>query len=395
MKIVWVTRSFLDYRIPVFQALDKLIGGQLVLLFSGDYVPAGVQAKARAVLGDRAIALSGEWRLGAEDREFMANRNISLRYQPGLGKKIREFQPDVMVADGFFKWTFPCLLERRRRGTPLAVCYERTANTERGIQWYRKIYRRWALGAIDAMCCNGRLSAEYVQSMGFPADRITRGHMAADTDGMASACAAVPPSEISALRRELNLTGSVFLYVGRLIPRKGLEQLLVAWAGMSQKTRGQAVLLLAGDGPERPKLEAFCREHGLDNVRFAGAVAYDRIAVFYALADFFVIPTLEDNWSLVVPEAMACGLPILCSTYNGCWPELVKEGQNGWVFDPLNAENTQRVLETALAAAKRLPSLSEASRRIIAEHSPARAAREILHACRLAARQSPPKDITL
>ena len=61
------------------------------------------------------------------------------------------------------------------------------------------------------------------------------------------------------------------------------------------------------------------------------------------MSDVFVIPTLEDNWSLVVPEAMACGLPIACSIYNGCHPELVKKDENGITFDPLKKES---IIET-------------------------------------------------
>ena len=48
------------------------------------------------------------------------------------------------------------------------------------------------------------------------------------------------------------------------------------------------------------------------------------------------MPTIEDNWSLVVPEAMACGLPVATSIYNGCYPELVNKNLNGMVFDTFN-----------------------------------------------------------
>ena len=80
------------------------------------------------------------------------------------------------------------------------------------------------------------------------------------------------------------------------------------------------------------------RELQLSNVLFTGAIPYEDTALYYSLADIFVMPSLEDKWSLVVPEAMSLGLPILCSIYNGCWPELVREGENGWVFDPQKPE---------------------------------------------------------
>ena len=108
------------------------------------------------------------------------------------------------------------------------------------------------------------------------------------------------------------------------------------------------------------------------------------MALYYAAADVFIIPTLEDNWSLVVPEAMACGLPILCSRYNGCWPELVKEGVNGWVFDPFDINDMLRVFRAASDAGDQLKKMGDRSHEIVEAHSPENAARSILSACEIA-----------
>ena len=48
---------------------------------------------------------------------------------------------------------------------------------------------------------------------------------------------------------------------------------------------------------------------------------------------------IEDNWSLVIPEAMACGLPVATSVYNGCHVELIHEGENGITFDTYKQES--------------------------------------------------------
>ena len=76
-----------------------------------------------------------------------------------------------------------------------------------------------------------------------------------------------------------------------------------------------------------------------------GRVPYDEVHKYYAAADVFILPTLLDNWSLVVPEAMACSLPVATSIYNGCHPELIIEGENGTVFDPLREESLLRALD--------------------------------------------------
>ncbi len=446
LKIAWVTRSFLDYRIPVYRALDELAGGGLHLIYSGDYVPQSVQDKALMVLGDRALGLRGEWKIGLEDRAFMANRNFSIRFQPGLLKIIRHLQPDVLVCDGFFKWTFPALLHRIRHGTPLVVLYERTAHTERRAQWIRTAYRRFALRYTDAMSCNGRLCREYSMSLGFPRERITLGQMAADTEGMAQSAGRVPESEIRRLRQKWGAeeggqrTGGgrlVILYVGQLNKRKGIAEMLNGWEVFQRTEDGQrrtenggrraedggrqtetstcrlplpasarATLVIVGEGPERESLEQSAGRREL-SVQFVGAVDYDKLAPYYAAADAFIIPTLEDNWSLVVPEAMACGLPILCSKYNGCWPELVQEGRNGWLFDPLDWRDIARVLEACLrasmtptaaisafsfplsASAERvlssvLRTMGQESRKVLRDHTPPTAADSIYRACEIA-----------
>ena len=179
------------------------------------------------------------------------------------------------------------------------------------------------------------------------------------------------------------LYGTVFLYVGRLIRLKGLSELLAGWERFTHSSRDKVTLLLVGEGPEQGSLERFCRDHSLENVRFAGPVDYDGLAEYYRCADLFIIPTLEDNWSLVVPEAMACGLPILCSRYNGCWPELVTAA-NGWIFDPLHAGDVHRVLTQAMAARERWGPMGKCSRTIVGTYTPSWAAGVIHEGCLLA-----------
>jgi len=174
--------------------------------------------------------------------------------------------------------------------------------------------------------------------------------------------------------------------VGGLVPRKGVAELLRAWTVLAgQVPSHAATLLLVGDGPQREELERYCVTHELANVRFTGAVDYDALGPYYRAADAFVIPTLSDNWSLVVPEAMACGLPILCSKYNGCWPELVAPA-NGWVFDPLDVDDMVTCLRKCIQARDTLRDMGRKSLEIIGNHTPRHAAEVILKTCAIAMR---------
>lgn len=384
-RLVWVTRSFLHYRVPVFAALDVLTGGKLTVVFNGDYVPDGVQAKLREVLGDRAVALHGEFRVGPNAfGDHAANRAVRIPWQPGLLRAVRECQPDILISDGFFQWTPACLWLRARHGIPHVMCYERTRHTERNAQWYRKLYRRWARRFIDAFCCSGTLCGEYTHSLGVPEDRITYGHMVADVDHLRAASGHVSSEARQKLREQLGLKGVVFVCVGRVVEMKGIHELLQAWQHVSNgRDAAVATLCVVGDGPARSEAEAFCKAHGLASVRFAGCVDYDALPSFYAAADCLVMPTLEDNWSLVVPEAMACGLPLLCSQYNGCFPELVQEGANGWVFDPLNHDRFVAAFRRAVSKSQTLDVMGARSREIVSGYTPSTAARAVFDACKM------------
>ena len=74
-------------------------------------------------------------------------------------------------------------------------------------------------------------------------------------------------------------------------------------------------------------------------------INYSEIYKFYLVSDIFILPTLQDNWSLVVPEAMACGLPEATSIYNGCHPELVHKDENGITFDPYKEDTMVAALD--------------------------------------------------
>ena len=386
MRITYVARSFLDYRIPVFAELDRQLPGKFKLIYNADYVPERVHIKVMDVLGDRAVGLRGEKRIGPNEFPGFANSAVRIVYQPGLLAEIDKTKPDVIVGDGFFQWTSFALLYKIMKGTPLVVCYERTSHTERYAQWYRRAYRRLALKCVDAVCCNGRLCSEYTQWLGMPESRITTGHMVADTENLGVAVASIPAEKREALRKQWDNQETVFLAVGILNKRKGIKELLTGWSLFEKELPNKGTLVIIGDGQEKDSLQFLVADLDLKEVRFLGTVDYNEIALYYAASDVFIMPTLEDNWSLVVPEAMACGLPVLCSKYNGCYPELIRPGENGWVFDPFDAQEIFQLLKKCTIEQQKsnLQNMGKRSKEIVSEHSPQSAAQAIYDACEIA-----------
>jgi glycosyltransferase involved in cell wall biosynthesis len=189
-----------------------------------------------------------------------------------------------------------------------------------------------------------------------------------------------------ALRAKLDTSGLMYLYVGQFIRRKGLRQLLEAWGRFEHASPRAGTLVLIGAGPEAEALKTMARDLALKAVRFPGWADYDQLAAYYAAADVFVMPTLEDNWSMVVPEAMACGLPVLTSYYNGCWPELVQQDVNGWIFDAFDTEDVARCLTRCVVHQDRLKQMGQRSKQIMSHHTPSHSAQAILQACEIALR---------
>mgnify|MGYP002622792794 CR=1 FL=1 len=389
MRITWVTRSFLDYRIPVFKALDELCGHQLTVIYYKDIPPVACQEKLKAVLGDRAIAREKELRIGNKpkiDNMSLSNTSFRIPVSPGLVKQVIETKPDVLVSDGFMQWTYAALAVRALKGIPHVMCYERTAYTERNASGLRKAYRRFVSRWIDAIDCNGSLTGEYVKSLlGWSDSRLTYGHMVADVEGLQKQVDTISEKEREELRIQLGIKETMLLYVGQLISRKGVEELLMAYSHIATEIPNMT-LVMVGGGSLEEQLRMRIKEEKTPNVVLTGRIDYDKIVAYYKAADCFILPTTEDNWSLVVPEAMACGLPIATTIYNGCHPELVHP-ENGWVFDSLNQESIENTLLDIYAHKQHLTAMGKASERIVAGETAERAAQSIMDAIEIAVRR--------
>lgn len=386
MRITWVTRSFLDYRIPVFKALDAMSGHELTVIYYKDIPPISCQEKLKAVLGDRAIAREKELRIGNKpkiDNASKSNTSFRIPISPGLIKQVIDTKPEVMVSDGFMQWTYAALAVRALKGIPHVMCYERTAHTERNAGGLRKAYRRFVSHWIDAIDCNGSLTGEYVKSLlGWGDDRLTYGHMVADVEGLSKQVASITAESSQKLRKNLGVRGIMLLYMGQLISLKGVMELLSAYGHIAEKI-SDMTLVMVGGGSLEEEIKKHIETEKIPNVKITGKVDYDHVATYYKAADCFILPTTEDNWSLVVPEAMACGLPVATTIYNGCYPELVHP-ENGWVFDSLRQESIEATLLDIYARKDELRDMGRSSEIIVAKETAERAARSIMEAVDIA-----------
>jgi N-acetyl-alpha-D-glucosaminyl L-malate synthase BshA len=138
-------------------------------------------------------------------------------------------------------------------------------------------------------------------------------------------------------RKQTNEFKKTILFVGTLRPVKGIDYLIKAMYIIHNKSPFTN-LLIVGDGPEKDKLQTLVHELSLqDCIHFAGKVPNEKIPEYMAQADIFALPSLSESFGIVNIEAMASGLPIVTTNVGGL-PEIVKNGENGFVVEPKNPE---------------------------------------------------------
>jgi phosphatidylinositol alpha-1,6-mannosyltransferase len=135
---------------------------------------------------------------------------------------------------------------------------------------------------------------------------------------------------------------SSILFVGRLVGRKGVDDLLNAFAEVKSRVT-EAKLVIVGDGPERENLERMVAEHGLSGaVRFTGTLRGELLHEEYEKCDVFVLPskavkddTASEGLGLTLIEAAMHGKPLVGTTHGGI-PEVIQDGINGLLVPPDN-----------------------------------------------------------
>lgn len=345
MRILWVNPSFLDYRVPVYKRLYELTNGDFYIVFSKRAVPPRVIEKMKNAIGDHAIVFDGEKVFNIGNVGGYSNESLRIPITKNLYKIIRDVKADLVIAEGFFQWTPKAVRYCFLHKIPLFIAYERTKHTERNCPRWRWAYRQFIDRFTAGYLCNGKLTKEYLMSIGVSESKCHIGGMSADSISLVDCVNSMTENEKKRLLNSLGIktNGITYLYVGRMIELKGVIHLMKAWIKHKVEYPDDN-LLLVGSGN---KYDEFVAEFGSENsIHLVGSIKYDEMYKYYAIADVFIIPTLEDNWSLVVPEAMACGLPIACSIYNGCYPELCREGENGVLFDPLDESSLLKALST-------------------------------------------------
>ena len=322
-RLLILSEIIAPYRIPVFNALARHEEIDLHVIFLAENDP---QLRDWLVYKDEirfSYQVLPSWRRRFAGHNLLLNR--------GVKDELRRAAPDAILCGGYnYPASWQAMRWAGRNQVPFILWVESTDRDFRSGSRTTEFLKRRFMSRCSAFVVPGKSSLQYVMNYGAPERDIFTAPNAIDTDLFARRAAAVR-QEAAMHRQGRQLPPRFFLFVGRLVPEKGVFDLLEAYGKLTPELRAAIALVFVGEGPARAELTRRALHLEPGQVQFAGFVHRDQLAGYYALAEVFVFPSHTDTWGLVVNEAMACALPVIASDAAGCTGDLVQDDWNGRV----------------------------------------------------------------
>jgi glycosyltransferase involved in cell wall biosynthesis len=292
--------------------------------------------------------------------------------------------PDTVAIAGYFHpamlsallW---CLLHKKP-----AILLSETTEDDVPRAWWKETLKGWIVRRFQAALVGGKPHKRYLIKLDFPEEAIFLGYDVVDN-------AVFHPSKIQHLPHLINQP--YFLAVNRFIPKKNLLFLLSCYATYRQLKGEEAWhLVLCGDGPLRSSIEKQIVELGLQEVvHLPGFLQQNELLPYFAHANCFIHASLQEQWGLVVNEAMASGLPVLVSDNCGCFEDLVLDEVNGFGFDPEDRNQLTNLMLKVSSNSVDLKKMSQVAIENIHRFSPDNFALGLMEAMKYATNKPPSK----
>ncbi len=318
--------------------------------------------------GADVIKLVGEMKSLEMTKTDGYSRRLML-VSPGIVGHLLQFKPDVIFAQAYSLWTLLALLLKPWGKWRFIIIYDGSSpNSDFRDSKLRSFFRRMMSRYADAFVANSDGAKDYlIDGVGAkPESVFTRTYLVPDAKTLLQ----------SLEKNEANLIQKrpIFLYVGRITPRKGLKTLLEACSILQSQGYKDYTLQVIGTGEQRDEMEGFIKSHNLEEqVNWMGWIEYGSLGSYFQQADIFVFPTFEDIWGMVALEAMIFGKPVVCSKWAGA-AEMVSDGTNGYIFDPYKPEELASAMRLFLDEPTLIESMGKSSQQLIAAKNPAAAA---------------------
>jgi glycosyltransferase involved in cell wall biosynthesis len=289
---------------------------------------------------------------------------------PAIIGKLFNYQPQIIFADTFCFWTLLVLFTKFwGKWQVILACEGSSPGVDYCHSPSRLLLRRLIVKMTDACITNTRGGKNYLTKKLYAGENkvFIYPYLVPDVECLTRKVA-LKNSDMVKLKRELKQP--IFLFIGRLIPRKGIQLLLEACLSLRKQGITNYSLLVIGEGEQQVELEKFCQDNHLENnIKWIGTIEYQAISAYFQLADILVLPCLEDTWGMVVLEAILFSKLILCSNGAGA-SEIVAEHQNGYVFEAQNTEQLAQLMTHLINNPNSVKLMQQKSQKIASKYTP-------------------------
>jgi len=386
MNILILISHPIQYLVPFFRELSRTKGINLKVLYTWNF---GVESTfdkqfGREVKWDIPL-LEGYRYAFLKNRSPKPSSDFWGQINFGIVCELKKEKPDALLVfgwNGFTNWL--AFFTAFTAGIKVFLRGESPLNQELMKPAWKRFLKGFILrplfSEITKFFYIGSENKKFYEHYGVPEEKLVFVPYAVNNERFMSTSKLLKANrkELREKLLRINDNSPVILFVGKLIKKKRPMDLLKAFEILNTKYDiHNTALVFVGDGELRPTLEKYTKEHKLNGVHFTGFKNQTELPQHYTVADLFVLPSGPgETWGLVVNEAMCFGLPVVVSDVVGCAPDLVHNGENGYIFPAGNVEKLSEVLKKILEQDKE--KLGAESFKIVGRYSFQKGAEEIL-----------------
>jgi len=369
-KLAILASHPIQYQVPLFKKLANNSQIDLMVYFCSDY---GIREKK-----DKEFGVSFKWDIPLLDGykyKFLKNYGFKSNF-PFLSqinleifKELKKNKFSAIIVQSWMNITSWIVFLNR---TPIFLRTESPFSHEPlKAKWkiiLKNIILRYPFNKTKAFLFIGEENRRFYQSYGIPEDKLFFTPYAVDNERFLMNFNELK-SKKNELKKELNINSEkiVILFCGKLIDKKRPLDLLFAYEKIQFPNK---CIIYVGDGYLRENIEIYTRKKNLQSVYLVGFKNQTELSKYYVLGDIFVLPSgLGETWGLVVNEAMCFELPIIVSDLVGCSSDILKHGQNGYIFPFGDIDKLAFYLEDLVISKEKREKYGERSIDIIQNYS--------------------------
>ncbi|WP_338552652.1 glycosyltransferase family 4 protein [Paenibacillus sp. KS-LC4] len=336
-KVLLLTNTIAPYRIPVLNKLQRDDNTSLTVWYleekeqnrKWDIDYGEIEYAYKCLPGVHA---------------FIQKWDMGIHLNPGIFMRLMKHNPDVVITSGYDSLGYwSALLYSKLFRKKFIIWWGSTLESSRVQNKLVNTVRRVFFKLTDSFITYGTQSAECLEHYGVSKDKIVIGYNTVDIRFFHKKYKEHKRSKLRSDEGPIKL-----LFIGQLIERKGLAQIIDA----IQQTHSDAAwqLTIVGSGPDEQRLKARVEQYGLtEQISFEGYKQKDELIDYLVEADCLIFPSLIEVWGLVVNEALSTNTFVVASKYAGATKDIIVDKQNGLIIDPLDPHNLKEAMDWVFA----------------------------------------------